>query len=384
MDELLSFDEDLMGFSSGEGATASGIDSGSFPLSSSLLGRDGSVLYGSSSFDGAVRCASRVLGLFRDNQDKNMFEYWYPRIRDLAVTPLSFYTPISLDLLTALYLLLDNRSDYNLSLVNEYILGQLEGVIDINAKAVDLVLKLGNFSNKFDFKYSHITSLGDLGVGFYNIFYSSLAMSVPPASSLVIRGYISPVVDVPTVYEGLPLREEVRVFLDFDSRRVLGVSDYWHPKYMTSLAPYSVTSSMGRDNLDSDELASKTVMVLNHLGGYSFDIEGLDSDGYHQFALDLGSYRSEYMRSHSIVELNSDILSCFDYLSWYSWYKSRGRGLGSLYRVISSTVDTLLEEADFTGRWSVDFMIQPDSYDFYLIDMAEMDKSALVDVMEGI
>lgn len=377
MDELLGFD-DLMSESSGS------VDISSFPLSSGLLGKDGSVLYGTSSFDGALAVSSRVLGILEGNQDRNMFEYWYPRIRDLVPTPLSHYIPISLDLLTAFYVLLDNRSDYNLSLVNDYILRQLEGIIDINAKTVDLVLKLGNFSNKFDFKYSHITSLGDLGSGFYNIFYSSMAMSVPPASSLVIRGYISPVVDVPTIYEGLPLREEVRVFLDFDNRCVLGISDYWHPEYMTSLAPYSVTSSMGREKLDSDVLASKTVLILNHLGGYSFSIDGLDSSGYRQFALDLGAYRSEYMRSRSIVDLSSDILSCFDYLSWYSWYKSRSRGLRTLYNVVSSAVDSLLDRADLTGCWSVDFMIQPDSYDFYLIDMAEMGKSALVDVMEDI
>ena len=54
----------------------------------------------------------------------------------------------------------------------------------------------------------------------------------------------------------------------------------------------------------------------------------------------------------------------------------------SLKDKVSSEVHMLCKNTDLSGKWSVDVMKSGE--DYWLIDMATMDRSALVDVMEGL
>lgn len=48
---------------------------------------------------------------------------------------------------------------------------------------------------------------------------------------LVLREYIEPRPDTPTIYNGMPLRPELRVFFDFDNRKILYAVNYWDWDY---------------------------------------------------------------------------------------------------------------------------------------------------------
>lgn len=48
----------------------------------------------------------------------------------------------------------------------------------------------------------------------------------------VVREYIKDKESNPTIYNGLPLHTEYRVFVDFDTKEILGVSPYWRSDVM--------------------------------------------------------------------------------------------------------------------------------------------------------
>lgn len=48
----------------------------------------------------------------------------------------------------------------------------------------------------------------------------------------VVREYIQPPAGTPEIYYGLPLRPEYRIFIDFDTDEILGISPYWEPNMM--------------------------------------------------------------------------------------------------------------------------------------------------------
>lgn len=48
----------------------------------------------------------------------------------------------------------------------------------------------------------------------------------------VVREYIKDKENNPTIYNGLPLHAEYRVFVDFDTKEILGASPYWRSDVM--------------------------------------------------------------------------------------------------------------------------------------------------------
>lgn len=95
-------------------------------------------------------------------------------------------------------------------------------------------IKTGNFSDKFCFNHCYAENKSQLGENFYNIFYHSLMLGVPYTSEIVIREFIPNIENVETIYEGMPLHTEYRVFYDFDKDEIIDVVNYWHPDLMES------------------------------------------------------------------------------------------------------------------------------------------------------
>lgn len=48
----------------------------------------------------------------------------------------------------------------------------------------------------------------------------------------VVRDFVDDVEDNPTIYNGLPLHTEYRVFVDFDTEEIIGIAPYWEPSVM--------------------------------------------------------------------------------------------------------------------------------------------------------
>lgn len=111
----------------------------------------------------------------------------------------------------------------------------------------DYFIKTGTFSQKFDFRNARVhdpKEIAEMGEYFIWIQYMANQMAMPlnhtvtPGASTtnewVVREFIEDVEANETIYHGLPLRTEFRVFIDCDQDEVLGVANYWEPNLMKS------------------------------------------------------------------------------------------------------------------------------------------------------
>lgn len=173
-------------------------------------------------------------------------------------------------------------------------------------------MKTGIYSDKFVFEKCAVRDRSTVGQHFLDIFYNSMIVGAASTNEVVFRELIEDEDASPTIYHGMPLHTEFRVFYDYDTKRVVGVANYWHPDIMENALrnPY-------------------------------------DQNGYRDAKEKL--------------------------LSEYETFKAK----------VCEEVATFMEGVGgMDGRWSVDVMKNGDS--FWLIDMARMERSALLDQMEPI
>lgn len=111
----------------------------------------------------------------------------------------------------------------------------------------DYFIKTGTYSSKFDFhnvRVNGATEIDELGEYLLFIHFQALQMASPlcrpciygvsTTNEWVVRRFIPDTENRPTIYNGLPLRCEYRVFVDCDTDEVLGIHPYWDPKVMKS------------------------------------------------------------------------------------------------------------------------------------------------------
>lgn len=109
----------------------------------------------------------------------------------------------------------------------------------------DYFIKTGVFSSKFDFRNAHVHGAKEVReLGEYLLFISNQAsqMAGPFSGTSIygaattnewtVREFIQDKEGNPCIYKGLPLHTEYRVFADFDTGEVLGMSPYWEPGMM--------------------------------------------------------------------------------------------------------------------------------------------------------
>lgn len=111
----------------------------------------------------------------------------------------------------------------------------------------DYFIKTGTYSSKFDFRNVRVhdpKEINELGEYLLFIHFQALQMASPlcrpciygvsTTNEWVVRRFISDTEMRPTIYNGLPLRCEYRVFVDCDTDEVLGIHPYWDPEVMKS------------------------------------------------------------------------------------------------------------------------------------------------------
>lgn len=92
-------------------------------------------------------------------------------------------------------------------------------------------IKNGCFSNKFDFD-TCLATKSDLARKLWEINYMSTMYGTGGTTELVVRELIpANLNEIPTIYNGMPLREEIRVFYNMDRDILEYVEDYWKYKY---------------------------------------------------------------------------------------------------------------------------------------------------------
>ena len=189
----------------------------------------------------------------------------------------------------------------------------------------DYFIKTGTYSSKYEFRNAHIHDPKEINeMGEYFLFLNHLTCSMASplnntcfygantTNEWVLREYIKDKERNPTIYNGLPLHTEYRVFVDFDADEVLGISPYWRADVMKGKFKNASTPQERHD--------------------------------------------------YVIYQMHEDILQ--------SRYDDSAR-------MILEEIKKILPAVELVGQWSIDVM--QNGNDFYIIDMALAENSALND-----
>ena len=254
----------------------------------------------------------------------NSMGYWFPKIHSMNQDSEAFKIPNTTIMKVPMTVLQLSRLEYSLinpvtkKIVNDFV--HRAFLLDDDKT---YFVKTGTFSNKFDFRNCKVSGSEVKELGEYLLYdsYCASQMASPlntpcivgPAltNEWVVREFIEDPDDNPTIYKGLPLRTEFRVFVDFDTKKVLSVVNYWDEKTMITRFQ-----------------------------------EMRDTHDMH----DLITYKANLPRLNARFEKYKDIVREKAMMLLKSDSKNR-----------------------LTGQWSMDIMLSGD--DFYIIDMALAEES---------
>lgn len=247
-------------------------------------------------------------------RNKNSMGNWLPQIIEANKNLEFFKIPNTKIIEVPISLLQLTRMDYmklsptTMNIVDRYIHDIFE--LDDNKS---YFIKTGTYSSKFDFRNAKVTTpkeVQELGEYLLYIHYQALSyasplnnVSMPGASTTVewvVRDFIEDVEENPTIYKGLSLRTEFRAFVDFDTKEVIGIDNYWRPDLMekrfskenqrdTGDKHDYVTYMVNKDKLIKDFENNKDLVVNELLklvnecsltGQYSVDIMKNGNDFY--------------------------------------------------------------------------------------------------------
>jgi len=155
--------------------------------------------------------------------DENNLSFWYPKAKNLG-----FRTPdtIVIDLTDEEMRLVKRGLHRQLSqesIMNRVM--QKRNELDLEG---ELFLRLNSFSNKFNFESCHLQNINELYPKLLIVFDESWSrFEWLKHISFVLREFIKAKNKRRTIYHGLPLNTEFRVFYDFDTHTVLGIYNYW-------------------------------------------------------------------------------------------------------------------------------------------------------------
>ena len=269
------------------------------------------------------------------DQNPNSMGYWFPALKNASENQDFFKIPDTKIVKVPLPILQLTRLDYmsltpaTLKIVDEWC--KKIFMLDENKT---YFIKTGTYSSKFDFRNAKVTSPKEVNeIGQYLLFihHQALQMASPLSSPCiygvstttewVVREYIEDVENNPCIYHGMPLHTEYRVFVDLDTKEVLGNLLYW----------------------DSD-LMKKRFLQKN------------DAD------------TADMKHDYVIYSMHEDTIK-------ERFNKNKD--------IVTEKIKELLPYINLSGQWSIDIMQNGD--DFYIIDMATANTSALRDKLpEGI
>lgn len=165
----------------------------------------------------------------------NNFSFWFPLIR--SVRQKLIYVPESYVIFIPenVYKSFFRERDGDTKRISDWYVECVCPVIEKNFAEKDFFIKNGCFSNKFEFdKSCHILKYDeseDILAKIMNLMYMSLCHDTEGYLELVLREWITPPENTKTIYGGMPFRPEMRVFYDFDQRKVLYTVNYWDWEY---------------------------------------------------------------------------------------------------------------------------------------------------------
>ena len=173
---------------------------------------------------------SEFLDYYKDN--KNNLSYWFPKIKDCGIEVPETIIIDTPEEIGKAYFMDKQNEDMNtvLSFVEDTILSKIPNNMYF------LFMKNGTFSNKFDFRDCKVRrNKLEIAKALINQNYFAEMYGAGGLSEIVFREFIGSYSyidkNIPTIYHGMPLRPEFRVFYDFDNRKVLYSANYWDWDY---------------------------------------------------------------------------------------------------------------------------------------------------------
>lgn len=176
------------------------------------------------------------------DNNMNQMGYWLPKVAEIS----PFKIPDTKILKVPLSLLqLGRVFEYSeltpttFKIINEY----CKKVFELDLSGTYFI-KNGVFSSKFDFRNAKVTTpqeVAELGQYLFYIHQQACQMAsllnnksiygCGTTNEWIVREYIeSPVKE--TIYMGLPLNAEYRIFVDFDTKSILSDNQYWNKEVM--------------------------------------------------------------------------------------------------------------------------------------------------------
>ena len=156
--------------------------------------------------------------------DPNNISHWYPKIKDCGMNVLeTVIIQLPDEIFKACFHDEPDDEEKIIEFVRNTVMPEIKDRIKLP------FIKNGAFSNKFDFRtcipYLDVYSIA---LAFCQLNYASLLIETGGGTEIAIRERILyNETLVPTIYHGMPLRPEFRVFYDFDERKALGCFNYW-------------------------------------------------------------------------------------------------------------------------------------------------------------
>ena len=259
--------------------------------------------------------------------NRNSMGYWLPPLltgvqrQSFFKVPETSVLKVPLTLLQLTRLPYDGLHPSTIKILNQFCMK----VFGLDVRK-DYFIKTGTYSSKYDFRNAKVTGekeVRELGEYLLFIHFQACRMASPLATPTiygvsttnewVVREFIPDKGNRPCIYNGMPLRTEYRIFVDFDTKAVLGMNPYWDPDVMKQRFGY------GRD--------ANTPNMLHDYVIYRAQEDIL---------------MEEYRRNELLVR---------------------------------EKIREMLGDIPLDGQWSIDVMQNGD--DFYIIDMALAATSAL-------
>ncbi len=259
----------------------------------------------------------------------NSMGHWLPQLVATTKNNRFFKIPATAIVKVPITLLQLTRLDYEgltpttLQIVDRFC--QKAFMLD---ESKEYFIKTGTYSSKYDFRNAYVhgaKEVRELGEYLLFIHHQAVMMAEPLTSPCiygvsttnewVVREFIPDKENNPTIYKGLPLHTEYRVFVDCDTDEVIGISPYWEPNTMKRR--------------------------FGHCK---------DADSSHQ------------IHDYVIYQMHEDTL-----MKRYKKHKER----------VKEEIQSLLPYLDLAGQWSIDVLQNGD--EFWLIDMALAQDSALIE-----
>lgn len=164
-------------------------------------------------------------------ENPNNFSFWFPKLsvvkRHGILVPKSHVVEVPEDIYKAFF----QEGKNDLRVIRQWAHKAILPVIQQHFQGKEVFVKNGCYSGKFNFnKCCHLAvdaTLKEIVAHLCSIQYDSLLKETDGNLEIVLREWIQPEEGTKTIYNGMPLRPEMRLFYDFTSHKPLYWVNYW-------------------------------------------------------------------------------------------------------------------------------------------------------------